>query len=62
MPETKSDLEKEIHSLKIKLGKAEARITELEAENATLKSSGGPFGTVDGERVVGPFAVPLESR
>lgn len=58
MPETKADLEKEIHSLKTKLGKAEAKVAELEAELASAASS----APVDADRVFGPDAVPLEQR
>lgn len=55
---TKADLEKEIHSLKTKLGKAEKRVEELEAELASASSS----APTDAERVFGPDAVPLEQR
>lgn len=57
---TKADLEKEIHSLKVKLGKAEAKIADLEEQ---LKAAGlvGDAGRVSG-RVFGPDAVPLEQR
>lgn len=56
--ETKADLEKEIHSLKTKLGKAKAKIAELEARLATAESS----APSDPDRVFGPDAVPLEQR
>lgn len=55
MADSKADLEKEIHGLKVKLGKAEAKVTELEAQIA----SSAP---VDADRVFGPGAVPLEQR
>lgn len=56
---TKADLEKEVHSLKVKLGKAEKRVAEL--EDATAPS--GPFALPPEEdRVFGPDAVPLEQR
>lgn len=57
---TKADLEKEIHSLKVKLGKAEAKVADLEAE---LKAAAlaGDAGRVSG-RVFGPGALPLEQR
>lgn len=58
MAETKADLEKEIHSLKTKLGKAEAKIAELEAELASASAS----APQDADRVFGPDAVPLEQR
>jgi len=52
---TKEELEKEIHGLKSKLGKAEARIEELESAQPAA-------ATGDPERVFGPDAVPLEQR
>lgn len=58
MPETKADLEKEIHSLKTKLGKAEAKVAELETQLETAQSS----APSDPDRVFGPDAVPLEQR
>jgi hypothetical protein len=60
MPETKSDLEKEIHSLKVKLGKAEKKVEDLEAELALASSTAS--APVDADRVFGPDAVPLEQR
>jgi len=58
MADSKADLEKEIHSLKTKLGKAEAKVAELEAQLETAASS----APVDADRVFGPDAVPLEQR
>lgn len=58
MADSKADLEKEIHSLKTKLGKAEAKIADLEAELATAATS----APTDADRVFGPDAVPLEQR
>jgi phage shock protein A len=55
---TKADLEKEIHGLKVKLGRAESKVSELEAELATSAAS----TPVDADRVFGPDAVPLEQR
>ena len=55
---TKADLEKEIHGLKVKLGKAEAKVAELESQLATASSS----APADPDRVFGPDAVPLEQR
>ena len=58
MATTKAGLEKEIHSLKTKLGKAESRVADLEAQLSTAESS----APADPERVFGPDAVPLEQR
>ena len=55
---TKAELEKEIHGLKVKLGKAEAKVSELEAALQSASSS----APVDADRVFGPDAVPLEQR
>jgi cell division septum initiation protein DivIVA len=55
---TKEDLDKEIHSLKTKLGKAEARVADLEAQLASAASS-APAET---SPVFGPGAIPLEAR
>jgi hypothetical protein len=57
---TKADLEKEIHGLKVKLGRAESKVSELEAELAAVSSSAST--PVDADRVFGPDAVPLEQR
>jgi len=42
----------------VKLGKAEAKVSELEAQLSTASSS----APVDADRVFGPDAVPLEQR
>lgn len=58
MADTKADLEKEIHSLKTKLGKSEAKVAELESQLSAAQSS----APTDDERVFGPDATPLEQR